>query len=939
MTSKRKLTDEEIEALLDFIKPNPFIPPESAESIVINSKKRLRKQLVDQSVYPEVIPELKTLIEKNYRESIIDPGTSVGILCAQSIGERQTQNSVVFDTEILVKKDNKIFKQSIGEFINNEMETGSVDIGDGSFVKPVKDLQIMSISPTEKIEWKNVTELSRHPTKGNLVRIKTYSGVEITATLSHSFLRKHNDIVVPVLGGDLRIGDRVPVIKKAPFPTFHGERPFVALQYTYNTEILSDESISLNDAFGWFIGIYLSEGTMCEDDVFLKNNKNPVEFQEKLTAFTKQVGTTFQIITKEVVLFDRISIDIMYKIKSKLLCEFLVKICHHDSGNKIIPNFIHKTSKLFTASVIRGYMDFDENISHDYRNNEIRKISPNRGLLNDFKLILTYFGIFSSVKEIKVKKRDDESGLTYYELTIFGEEYIRKYIDEIGSELPERLKSLEKMLKSGNYDERLHTDVCSHIANICSKLNLTGYTRYQKLRGSISRHTLGRLIGEFREKVKQTGINIDHDLEFLIQAYTADVVWDRISKIEIIQEKDYTHRFVYDFSVEGNETFALYNGLVVHNTLNTFHKAGQGDKTVTTGVPRFQELLNATKSPRMVNCKIYFKEGNSNIQELRQTVGHNFKCLTLPDISENIEMKLNKEPEEWYEPFKILYNDRFSEHEHCVSVKFDKKMLFKYRINLAEIAERIENEWDDLHCVFSSQDKGRVDIFVDVEKVKFTEKQLVFVTDENAHEIYIEECVIPNLEKLVFFGIPGIQNIYYTRDTLTDEWYIETDGSNFKQLLGNPLVDMKRLHSNNVWDIYQTLGIEAAKRFLVMEFESLMEGINLCHVRLLVEKMTFTGGISSISRYTLRKDTCGPLSKASFEESVDHFVKAGFNGEIEKCHGVSASIICGSRANIGTGFMDLKVDINQLKNAIPVFRDKDNEGIVIEKMGNSTVGD
>ena len=91
MTSKRKLTDGEIESILDFIKPNKFIPPESAESIVVNSKKRLRKQLVDQLVYPEVIPELKSLIEKNHRESIIDPGTSVGILCAQSIGKLNIQ--------------------------------------------------------------------------------------------------------------------------------------------------------------------------------------------------------------------------------------------------------------------------------------------------------------------------------------------------------------------------------------------------------------------------------------------------------------------------------------------------------------------------------------------------------------------------------------------------------------------------------------------------------------------------------------------------------------------------------------------------------------------------------------------------------------------------------------------------------------------------------
>ena len=90
-------------------------------------------------------------------------------------------------------------------------------------------------------------------------------------------------------------------------------------------------------------------------------------------------------------------------------------------------------------------------------------------------------------------------------------------------------------------------------------------------------------------------------------------------------------------------------------------------------------------------------------------------------------------------------------------------------------------------------------------------------------------------------------------------------------------------------------------------------------MRLLVEKMTFTGNISSISRYTLRRDGCGVLSKASFEESTDHFIKGGFQGEVELCDGVSASIIVANRAKIGTGFFELKVDVNQLKDAKPVL--------------------
>jgi len=52
----------------------------------------------------------------------------------------------------------------------------------------------------------------------------------------------------------------------------------------------------------------------------------------------------------------------------------------------------------------------------------------------------------------------------------------------------------------------------------------------------------------------------------------ADVSWEKIVNIELVKEKDYKHGSVYDFSVKGNETFALFSGIVVHNTLNTLIK-------------------------------------------------------------------------------------------------------------------------------------------------------------------------------------------------------------------------------------------------------------------------------------------------------------------------------------------------------------------------------
>ena len=95
--------------------------------------------------------------------------------------------------------------------------------------------------------------------------------------------------------------------------------------------------------------------------------------------------------------------------------------------------------------------------------------------------------------------------------------------------------------------------------------------------------------------------------------------------------------------------------------------------------------------------------------------------------------------------------------------------------------------------------------------------------------------------------------------------------------------------------------------------------------------MTYAGTISSISRYTLRKDESGPMSRASFEESVDNYLKSAFAGDVEKINGVSASIICGKRAKMGTGMVELKIDIRNLPDSTPIFIGKNNECIIKEE--------
>lgn len=347
---------------------------------------------------------------------------------------------------------------------------------------------------------------------------------------------------------------------------------------------------------------------------------------------------------------------------------------------------------------------------------------------------------------------------------------------------------------------------------------------------------------------------------------------------------------------------------------------------MTAGVPRFQELLNATKNPRNVNHKIYFNGGNSSIKEIRKTVGHSIAGLTMKDISISITVEIDKIDEPWYNAHKIIFgDDDFGEHKHCVSFKLDMKKLYEFKLTLQQIANHIQEEYSDLYCIFSPPSSGQIDIFADVTNIILPENRLCFVDHDNKIQIYLEDCVQFTLEQMYICGIPAISEIFYIKDH--DEWIVETNGfnsnnisnqySSFKKLLAHPDIDYTKTISNNVWDIYEVLDIEAARQFLIEEFMDIMEGINICHAMLLVERMTHGGSIASITRYTLKKDESGPFSKASFEETMDHFLNAASHGDTEPTEGVSASIICGKRANIGTGMTKLSIDFARLPPADP----------------------
>lgn len=457
------------------------------------------------------------------------------------------------------------------------------------------------------------------------------------------------------------------------------------------------------------------------------------------------------------------------------------------------------------------------------------------------------------------------------------------------------------------------------------------------------------------KKRNLTKKEIDHVLDFIqpnmripsetgkyICEKTKKSLQDQLATIKIYPEmierlKDQIKAMYVSTLVQPGESVGIITAQSIgekqtQSNLNTFHKAGSSDKQPV--VSKFSELLNATNKPKAPSYLIYFKHGNTGVPELRKTVGHSIVQFTLKKVCRDWEICMNKSPEPWYDAFNVLYGGKEDFYTDCISVKIDMDILYEYRLTLKEIADTITSQYIDSEVLFSPDCYGQLDIYFDTSNIDLPEEKLIFVTKENAKEIYLEEVVQPMLEDLHICGISGITNMFFVQEG--KEWLLETENSTektskkagtkivsgkekpleitkrFKVVLAHPDVDMTRTVSNNVWDIYHTFGIEAARQYMIDEYSKIMKGINTCHVMLLVDKMTFGGTISSISRYTMRREESGPFGKASFEETLDNFLTAGVYGQKEPTRGVSASIICGKRAPIGTGLCDLAVDINKL---------------------------
>ena len=353
-------------------------------------------------------------------------------------------------------------------------------------------------------------------------------------------------------------------------------------------------------------------------------------------------------------------------------------------------------------------------------------------------------------------------------------------------------------------------------------------------------------------------------------------------------------------------------------TLNSFHQAGLSLATVVTGVPRFLEILNTSKEPKNPQNFFYVKKAN-DFHTIKSIVENSLKCIRFKDLIQSKKIYLQYQNNFWYDcffhcfPCKEIPKDTID-----ICFKLNQEVLFRNKICFLSIKKIIEKEFEDITVIFSPLYIGQINLIMDYQAFFNTipENDLYIKNNLEAFVNMFYEDVLQNkLEDLTISGVSKIKE-YYINKSPNDNYYISTDGSNMKELLKLQYIDKKTLKSNDLWDIFNIIGIEGVRKFLIEELTNIVSSdggfINQCHITLLVDTMTYTGNIVSISRYGIKKDKGSVLARSSFEESLDHFVKAGLFSEKENVSSVSASIMCGKHCSIGTGLPKIIPNLSKL---------------------------
>ena len=306
-------------------------------------------------------------------------------------------------------------------------------------------------------------------------------------------------------------------------------------------------------------------------------------------------------------------------------------------------------------------------------------------------------------------------------------------------------------------------------------------------------------------------------------------------------------------------------------TLNTFHFAGVAEMNVTLGLPRIIEILDGRKELENPMMEIYLKKpyaSGKNIEDLRH-LALQIKETRLRDISTEFTINIA---------------------DFTIEVKLDKDNMKEIELTNGKVMDAILKQLKGYNI------KDNKDSLV----LKARTKEDVF------NDAYKTKEKIKNI---TVKGIKGISQVLPVKRE--EEFVIITAGSNLGDVLQLEEVDAYRTTTNNIFEIEQVLGIEAARQAIINEIFKVIESqglnVDVRHIMLVADTMCVSGTLKGITRYGVVSEKSSVLARASFETPIKHIINAALVGEVDNLNSVVENVMVNQPVPIGTGLPSLAV--------------------------------
>jgi DNA-directed RNA polymerase subunit A" len=294
-------------------------------------------------------------------------------------------------------------------------------------------------------------------------------------------------------------------------------------------------------------------------------------------------------------------------------------------------------------------------------------------------------------------------------------------------------------------------------------------------------------------------------------------------------------------------------------TMRTFHYAGVADINVTLGLPRLIEIVDARKVPDTPMMTIYLDVESATDRDKALQLAWEIEATHVSDIAD------------------ILTDT----DEMQIYLEFDDRVLQQRNVNLDAIVSKLEMLQD-------------VDVRIDGSNI-------MLIPSTKRYRALLQ--IVEKVKGMVIKGVDDIKRVVVRKEH--DEYILYTEGSSLKKVIVLEHIDSTRTKTNNINEMAEVFGVEAARNSIIEEAMSTLREqgltVDVRHIMLVADMMTIDGEVKQIGRHGIAGEKTSVLSRAAFEVTVNHLLDAAIRGETDELAGVTENVIVGQPILLGTG--------------------------------------